>query len=180
MSDEDVTEAAEEPAPEEPPAPPMAYGAPLGTGTGADVVVHPSVEEYPATTTALFEDGFVTLVDLTAVDYLTYSAARPLPTGVEALRFELVVQLLDPVGRRRVRVRVQVPADEPTVASIYDRFPGADAAEREVFDMFGITFGGHPDMTRILMPDDWVGHPLRKDFDDGRIPVQFTPASNSR
>ena len=71
-------------------------------------------------------------------------------------------------------MRVQVPADEPSVPSLFDVRPGTEAMEREIFDMFGIVFDGHPDLTRILMPEDWVGHPLRKDYEVGKIPVQFT------
>ena len=73
----------------------------------------------------------------------------------------------------RVRVRVQVPQGDPVVPSLFGLYAGTEAPEREVFDMFGIVFEGHPDLTRILMPEDWEGHPLRKDFAVGRIPVQF-------
>ena len=93
-----------------------------------------------------------------------------------AERFEVVVNLLDIVARRRTRVRVQVPESDAVVASLFDIHPGTEAMEREVFDMFGVAFDGHPDLTRILMPEDWDGHPLRKDYDVGRIPVQFKEA----
>ena len=68
---------------------------------------------------------------------------------------------------------MQVPEDDAVVPSLFDVHPGTEAMEREVFDLFGISFDGHPDLTRILMPEDWVGHPLRKDEAMGRIPVQF-------
>ena len=82
--------------------------------------------------------------------------------------------------RQRIRLRVQVPGDDPTCPSLFSLHPGTEAMEREVFDMFGVVFEGHPDMTRILMPEDWVGHPLRKDYDSGRIPVQFKGAPTVR
>jgi len=85
------------------------------------------------------------------------------------------VNLLSMQRRQRVRIRVQLPAEAPTVASLFDLWPGSEAMEREVYDMFGIVFDGHPDLTRILMPEDWDGYPLRKDYEIGRIPVQFSP-----
>ena len=62
----------------------------------------------------------------------------------------------------------------------FDLYPGAEYLEREVYDMFGIVFADHPDMSRVLMPEDWVGYPLRKDYAIGSIPVQFKAASNQR
>ena len=96
--------------------------------------------------------------------------------GVDGERFELVVLLISHVERERLRLRVQVPETDPTVPTLFEVHPGAEAPEREVFDMFGIAFEGHPDLTRILMPEDWDGHPLRKDYGIGRIPVQFKDA----
>ena len=75
---------------------------------------------------------------------------------------------------------MQVNADEPVIPTLFDLWPGAENLEREVFDMFGIEFTDHPDMSRVLMPEDWVGHPLRKDYAIGSIPVQFKAASNER
>ncbi len=86
------------------------------------------------------------------------------------------MNLLDLRQARRLRVRVQVPESEPVVPSLFDIWPGTEAMEREAFDMFGIRFEDHPDLTRILMPEDWIGHPLRKDYAEGRIPVQFKGA----
>ena len=145
-------------------------------------VVHCTRAEYITTVRALLAETFSVCVDVTAVDYLTYGAERSLPTGVVAERFEVVVNLLSIEKRERVRVRVQVPTDDATIATLFDMYPGTEAMEREVYDMFGITFTNHPDLTRILMPEDWDGFPLRKDYDQGSIPVQFSGdfASGSR
>jgi NADH-quinone oxidoreductase subunit C len=124
-------------------------------------------------------EGFDLCIDVTAVDYLTYPN-RALPEGVQAERFEVVANLLSLTTKQRVRVRCQVPAGDPTVATITDLYAGADAPEREAFDMFGIVFEGHPDLSRILMPEDWEGHPLRKDYSVGIIPVEFKAAPGPR
>ena len=67
----------------------------------------------------------------------------------------------------------EVAADAPEVATIVDVYPGVAFAERETFDLFGVNFAGHDDLARILMPDDWIGHPLRKDDAPSRVPVTF-------
>ena len=117
-------------------------------------------------------DGFEMCADLCAVDYLEHPG-RALPEGVRPSRFEVVVNLLSLSKRQRVRVRVQAGDDEPRVDSLFSLYPGTEAMEREAFDLFGILFDGHPDLTRILMPEEWEGHPLRKDYAVGRVPVQF-------
>jgi NADH-quinone oxidoreductase subunit C len=122
--------------------------------------------------TGLKVDGYNMLIGVCGVDYLTHPG-RDLPEGIQAERFEVVVELLDLRRRQRMRVRCQVPADDPSVATLFDLWPGSEAHERETYDMFGIRFDGHPDLTRILMPEDWEGHPLRKDYDTGHVPVQF-------
>jgi NADH-quinone oxidoreductase subunit C len=76
----------------------------------------------------------------------------------------------------RVRVKVGLPPDDLSVASAVDLFPAANWHEREVYDFFGVTFDGHPDLQRILMPDEWVGHPLRKDHPLGGVPTQYKGA----
>jgi len=139
------------------------------------VVLHPTREQYVGVIKALADDGYAMCVDLTAVDYLNFMR-RPLPAGVTPERFEVVVNLLDMAHRRRIRLRVQIPESELSVTSLFDIHPGTEAMEREVFDMFGIAFDGHPDPSRILMPEDWIGHPLRKDYEIGEIPVQFKGA----
>ena len=73
-----------------------------------------------------------------------------------------------------------MPEADPAVDSLFDLYRGAEAMEREAYDMFGIRFAGHPDLTRILMPEDWEGHPLRKDYGVGRVPVQFKDAPGPR
>ena len=140
-------------------------------------VRHVARADYLATVKALADEGYAVCIDLTCVDYLEF-ASRQLPAESEpAQRFEVVVNLLDLRNRRRLRLRVQVPADDATLPTLFDVHPGTEAMEREVFDMFGIEFVDHPDLTRILMPEDWVGHPLRKDYEIGRIPVQFKGAN---
>lgn len=130
-------------------------------------------DQYFDTVAALKADGFNMCIDVTVVDYLTAQDKRYLPEGMTAERFELVVNLLSFKQHRRIRLRVQIPESDPRARSLYDLYPGSDAMEREAYDMFGVIFEGHPDLTRILMPEDWEGHPLRKDFAQGRIPVQF-------
>jgi NADH-quinone oxidoreductase subunit C len=148
------------------------HGCPTSVSCG-QLVVHASRDQYLAVLRGLIDDGYHVCVDLCAVDFLTHPG-RALPVGLTPERFEVVVNLLDMHGRRRIRVRVQVPESEPSLPSAFELWPGTEAMEREVFDMIGISFEGHPDLTRILMPEDWVGHPLRKDYAIGRIPVQFS------
>jgi NADH-quinone oxidoreductase subunit C len=167
-------------APADDPPPELVHGVPVTTSAGQRVL-HPSREQLVDVVRALRdEDGFAMCLDVTAVDYLAYEAPRPLPDGIEAERFEVVVTLISHTTRERVRLRVQVPASDPSVPSLFDVHPGTEAPEREVYDLFGIAFDGHPDLTRILMPEDWVGHPLRKDEAIGRIPVQFKGTADAR
>ncbi len=144
-----------------------------------DQLAFPQRETYKEMVAAFRDAGFEMCADLCAVDYLTHPG-RSLPEGVTAERFEVVVNLLSLSTRQRVRIRVQVPESDPTVDSLTDVFPGTDAMEREAYDMVGILFAGHPDMTRILMPEEWEGHPLRKDYGVGRVPVQFKEAPGPR
>jgi NADH-quinone oxidoreductase subunit C len=80
-------------------------------------------------------------------------------------------------GGRRIRVEVTAPDSDPHIPSIVDTYPGNDWHERETWDMFGIEFDGHPSLTRVLMPDDWPGHPQRKDYPLGGIPVEYKGAT---
>ncbi len=158
------------------------YGALAGAEgpSRGQAVLHPSRDRWFGVAATARADGFDQLLDLTAVDYLTYRADRSLPPGVQPERFEVVAGLMSHARRERLRMRVQVPADDATLPTLFDLWPGAESLEREVHDMFGIVFEGHPDPSRILMPEDWTGHPLRKDYDSGQIPVQFKAASNTR
>ena len=124
-----------------------------------------SIEEYYQKVEELKNDGYEMMVDLTAIDW--FRKKEP--------RFEVVVNFLSVSKNKRISIKVKLN-DELTIPSITSLYPSANFYEREVFDMFGINFENHPDLTRILMPDDWVGHPLRKDYGAGRIPVQFKNA----
>lgn len=100
--------------------------------------------------------GFDMLVDLTAVDYLNYPGARD--------RFGVVYALLNTDSGQRVYVKTAVNEPELRLPSVFGLWKGADWMEREVYDMFGIEFTGHPDLRRILMPDEFTAFPLRKDY----------------
>ena len=117
---------------------------------------------------ALKDDGYRLMVFLTCVDHLA-DASREWPA-----RFELVYQLRNLETGRQIRVRTFVEGDPPHVDSVQDMFPPANWDERETYDLFGVVFNDHPDLTRILMPDDWVGHPLRRDYPVGGEVVEFS------
>jgi NADH-quinone oxidoreductase subunit C len=102
------------------------------------------------------ECGFDMLADLTAVDYLRYPNARD--------RFGVVYCLLDTRSGMRLVVKAFVNDPDPSLPSAYPVWKGADWLEREVYDMYGIRFEGHPDLRRILMPEDFTSYPLRKDY----------------
>jgi len=155
------------------------HGHPV-TWSRGQKVVHPGREDLVSLVKTLRDEGWLMCLDVTAVDHLLNEAPRRLPAGIEAERFELVVVLISHNERQRLRLLVQVPEDDPVVSTLFELHPGTEAMEREVFDMFGIRFDGHPDLTRILMPEDWDGHPLRKDFAVGRIPVQFKAPAAGR
>jgi NADH-quinone oxidoreductase subunit C len=93
------------------------------------------------------------LADITCVDWYP---AEP--------RFEVIYHLLSIPKKERVRLKVRLDSANPTVESLTSLWPGANYFEREVFDLFGIRFTGHPYLRRLLMPEDWEGHPLRKDY----------------
>jgi NADH-quinone oxidoreductase subunit C len=136
-------------------------------------VLHVSRADWAAVAAFLRdEQRFTQCLDVCGVDHLV-DAARHVVPGVSPERFEVVANFLSHPRNRRIRAICQVPAADPTVASLADLYPGVTFAERETYDLFGITFDDHPDLTRILMPDDWVGHPLRKDDSPARVPVTF-------
>jgi NADH-quinone oxidoreductase subunit C len=97
------------------------------------------------------------LADLTAVDFSTY----PGDTGP---RFEVVYNMISTVHRHRIRLKVRVPEEDPRVDSVASIWQTANWHERETYDLMGVRFDGHPDLRRILLPEDWQGHPLRKEY----------------
>lgn len=107
--------------------------------------------------------GFTFLASVHGVDYFP-----------EEPRLGVHYELLDMRKVDRITVQLRVPTDAPNVASVTPEWPTANHQEREVFDMFGVVFDGHPDMRRILMPEDYEGHPQRRDFPMGGEPVIFT------
>ena len=122
---------------------------------------------------ALRDEGYRLLVFLTCVDHLA-DASREWPA-----RYEVVYQLRNMETREEVRVRAFLEGDPPHIDSVSDLFPPANWDERETYDLFGVIFNNHPDLSRILMPDDWVGHPLRRDYPVGGEPVEFSEEHES-
>lgn len=112
---------------------------------------------------ALRERGFGALASVHGVDYYP-----------EEPRLGVHYELLDMHKVDRLTVKLRVPTDAPTVPSVTEAWPTADHQEREVYDMFGVIFDGHPDLRRILMPEDYEGFPQRRDFPIGGEPVLFT------
>jgi len=146
--------------------------------TAGDQWVTVPAERIREALSALKADGYRLLVFLTCVDHLVDSS-REFPA-----RYEVVYQLRDlDAGRAQgalpnqsadLRIRTFIDGDPPRIDSVHDIFPPANWEERETYDMFGIVFTDHPGLTRILMPDDWVGHPLRRDYPVGGEVVEFS------
>ncbi|MBB2772912.1 MULTISPECIES: NADH-quinone oxidoreductase subunit C [Mycolicibacterium] len=158
-------------------------------------------EVVDALAAALGQDLYDASVERVVVyrDELTLEIARPqLPVVAKtlrddaALRFELCLgvsgvhypgdagrelhaayPLMSITHNRRIRLEVAAPDDDPHIPSLFSVYPTTDWHERETYDFFGIIFDGHPSLTRIEMPDDWVGHPQRKDYPLGGIPVEY-------
>ena len=129
-------------------------------------IINTTVQEYKKLVESLHSENYEMMVDLTVVDW--FRKKEP--------RFEIIVQFLSISKNQRKTIKVFVDDEDLSIQSITDIYPSANFYEREAFDMFGINFLEHPDLTRILMPDDWNGHPLRKNYGSGRIPVQFKNA----
>ncbi len=172
--------AAPDPAPagDPKPEPLTVHGLPAVEVRGR-MVVHTDVARYLGLLSALHADGYLFCADLCAVDQLA-NTDRRLPEGIDPQRFEVVVTVRDLVHHRHLRVRCQVPEADTRVPTAFQLWPGTEAMEREAYDLMGIVFDDHPDLTRILLPDDWEGHPLRKDLAPGRVPVQFRAAPSTR
>ena len=137
-------------------------GAQIDSAPGIDpqLTFYASPDEVPALARALRDEpalAFDFLSELTAVDYWPREP-----------RYELVYVLVSLANRLRLRMKVRLAADDPHVVTVCDVWPAANWLEREVWDLFGIVFDGHPDPRRLLMPEDWEGYPLRKDY-----PVQI-------
>jgi NADH-quinone oxidoreductase subunit C len=112
-----------------------------------------SAKEIRAAAATVQAAGYNFFEDMTAVDWFPSSP-----------RFQLSYQILSHSYKESIRLRVLVDGDNPAVESITPVWPGANFYEREVFDLFGVRFEGHPNLRRIMMPDDWQGYPMRKDY----------------
>ncbi len=131
--------------------------------------------EVRATLAGLRDDGFTMLLDVGGADYPGREPAR-FDVVYHLLRMPTKIATVAEVGSpERVRVLCGVPENDPVVPTVSDLWPSADWAEREIFDLFGVRFDGHPDMRRIQMPDDWEGYPLRKDYPLRGVARERTP-----
>ena len=149
---------------------PLVPGASYEAGKSVDFpTVYVAADKLLETCRALRDTpalGFNAFVEVTAADYLPHEP-----------RYEVVYHLLSVANKARVRLKVRVAshaAGEGVVPTVQSVWPGAGWPEREVWDMFGIVFAGHPDLRRLLMPEDWEGHPARKDY-----PVQIKKAAQT-
>ena len=138
-----------------------------------------AVEEFRGQITVVVDRGAIRAVcqllhDEPRLSYDLLAALTAVDFWPEEPRFSIVYQLYSLKHKVFLGLRVPLFSSSPEVASIESVYPNANWHEREVFDMFGVTFGGHADLRRILMPADWVGHPLRKDYPLGYEEVQFT------
>jgi NADH-quinone oxidoreductase subunit C len=124
-----------------------------------------TAENWPERAAELKEEGWQFL-DLCGVDRLGLAGPE---------RFEIVCQFLHFKKKERRTVHVLAEGEPPSIPSITPIWPAADFYEREAFDMFGIGFEGHPHLTRILMPDEWEGYPLRRDYGVGKVTIEFAP-----
>jgi len=135
-----------------------------------EITFHVRREDLPAVARLLRDDERLRFELCTGVNGVHY----PDDAGRE---LHAVYHLLSMTHNRRVRVEVTCPDSDPHIPSVVDTYPTNDWHERETWDMFGIIFDGHPALTRILMPDDWPGHPQRKDYPLGGIPVEYKGGS---
>jgi NADH-quinone oxidoreductase subunit C len=140
------------------------FAASLVESSGQVSLVLPPNQLVEACRVLRDEHGFERLSGLTAVDY--WPAQEP--------RFHVVYQLHSIAHNARLGLRVPLAGNAPSLPTIEGVYPSANWHEREVWDMFGVQFEGHSDMRRIMMPEDWEGHPLRKDYPLGYEEVQFT------
>jgi NADH-quinone oxidoreductase subunit C len=127
----------------------------------AVLLVNP--ERVKAVVTHLRDRGYGFLASLHGVDYYPHEP-----------RLGVLYELLDMYNVDRISVKTRVPTSDPRLESVVEVFAGAEFPEREVYDMFGVRFDGHPDLRRILMPEDYEGYPQRRDFPIGGEPVLFT------
>jgi NADH-quinone oxidoreductase subunit C len=135
-----------------------------------ELTIYVPREDLPQVAATFRDDPYLRFEAVMSVSGVHY----PQETGAE---LHSVYHLLSYTHNRRVRLEVTCPDDDPHIPSIVKTYPMADYDERETWDMFGIIYDGHPALTRILMPDDWAGHPQRKDYPLGGIDVEYKGAT---